>query len=168
MSEDLEGVKGIMYYQNVDESNRKNANDFICSHWFSTDIVIRGKVVDLTTVDGIICYDSTRIVGLITYILADECEILSLDSIIENIGIGTELINQVIDIARDYNCSKVKLITTNDNIHAMKFYQKRGFDMARLYHNALEASRKLKSSIPLKGNYDIPIMHEIEFEMLLN
>ena len=41
------------------------------------------------------------------------------------------------------------LITTNDNINAIRFYQKRGFDMERLFHNALDMSRKIKPEIPL-------------------
>lgn len=59
------------------------------------------------------------------------------------------------------------MITTNDNINAMRFYQKLGFDMVRLYHNALDVSRRLKPSIPLIGEFDIPLKHEIEFEMNL-
>ncbi|WP_346873864.1 hypothetical protein [Clostridium sp. UBA5988] len=37
--------------------------------------------------------------------------------------------------------------------------------MAKLYHNALDISRKLKPTIPLIGDFDIPLKHEIEFEM---
>ncbi|WP_197537949.1 hypothetical protein [Clostridium bornimense] len=55
----------------------------------------------------------------------------------------------------------------NDNINAIKFYQKRGFDMIKIYHNAIEESRKLKPIIPLIGNYGIPIKHEIEFQKLI-
>ena len=62
---------------------------------------------------------------------------------------------------------KLKLITTNDNLNAIKFYQKRGFDMTFIYVNAVEAARKIKPSIPEKGDYDIPIRHEIEFEKLI-
>lgn len=58
-------------------------------------------------------------------------------------------------------------LTTNDNINAIRFYQKRGFDMARFYHNALNVSRKLKSQIPIIGDNGIPLQHEIEFEYCL-
>lgn len=37
--------------------------------------------------------------------------------------------------------------------------------MTNLYRNALNVSRELKPSIPLLGDFDIPIKHEIEFEM---
>ena len=62
---------------------------------------------------------------------------------------------------------RIELITTNDNLNAMRFYQKRGFDMVKLYHNALEISRKLKPSIPEVGEFGIPLRHEIEFEMVI-
>lgn len=65
------------------------------------------------------------------------------------------------------NINKIKVIATNDNIDAIKFYQKRGFDMIKIYHNAIGESRKLKPTIPLIDNYGIPIMHEIEFQKLI-
>ena len=64
-------------------------------------------------------------------------------------------------------CSRITLITTNDNLAALKFYQKRGFDMVRLYRNAVEQARKIKPMIPLLGYDDIPVRHEIELEMIL-
>ncbi len=157
-----------MIFQNINEQNRSAINQFIQENWYSSEMVIRGKIVDMTLVDGIAVYESNSIIGLLTYeITNDECEILSLDSKYENQGIGTELIKRVIDIARNHGCMRLKLITTNDNINAIKFYQKRGFDMVRLYHNALDISRRLKPSIPMIGEYGIPLMHEIEFEMNL-
>lgn len=150
----------------ISAENRKQVNDFISSHWFSTDLVIRGELFDSTILDGIVIFENAIIIGLVTYRIKDnECEIMSLDSLRENQGIGTTLINKVVEIANKEKCMKIKLITTNDNINALRFYQKRGFDMVRLYHNALDISRKLKPSIPMLGEFDIPIRHEIEFEM---
>ena len=94
-------------------------------------------------------------------------EILSLDSLREKNGIGTALINKVIEVAKNKDCTRIKLITTNDNLSALRFYQKRGFEMARLYRNAVEESRIVKPQIPLTGEDGIPIRHEIELEMYL-
>lgn len=146
--------------------NRNQINDFIRIHWFSTDMVVRGRIIDMTTAEGFAVYENGNIIGLITYIVKDnECEIMSLDSLKERQGIGTVLLNKVIETAAKESWAKIKLITTNDNINAIGFYQKRGFDMVRLYHNALDISRKLKPSIPLLGDNNIPLKHEIEFEM---
>lgn len=157
-----------MVFNEINGKNRTEVNRFLQDNWYSTDIILRGRVVDMTLAEGIVVYESNIIIGLITYEISNgECEILSLDSKRENEGIGTELIQRVIEIAKSNNCNKVKLITTNDNINAIKFYQRRGFDMARIYHNALDISRQLKPSIPLKGEFDILLMHEIEFEMTI-
>ncbi|OOM80543.1 GNAT family N-acetyltransferase [Clostridium sp. BL-8] len=153
----------------ISSENRNQINEFIMSHWFSTDMVVRGEIVDMRLIDGFVMYDNEEIIGLVTYrVKASECEIMSLDSLMERQGIGTVLLNKVIEVARGENCSKVKIITTNDNINALGFYQQRGFDMVNLYHNALNDSRKLKPSIPLVGDFGIPLMHEIEFEMNLD
>jgi ribosomal protein S18 acetylase RimI-like enzyme len=129
-------------------------------------MVVRGEVVDMTVLDGFVVYDEEDIIGLITYkIEHNECEIMSLDSLRENQGIGTALVDKVIERANKEKCSKVKLITTNDNINALRLYQKRGFDMVKLYYNAVDTARTLKPSIPMLGDFEIPIKHEIEFEM---
>jgi GNAT superfamily N-acetyltransferase len=155
-----------MNVKTISSDNREQINDFISSHWFSTVMVVRGELVDMTILDGFAAYEGEKIIGLVTYKIKDtECEIMSLDSLMEKQGIGTALVNKVIETARENKCMKIKLITTNDNINAIRFYQKLGFDMAKLYHNALDISRKLKPSIPLLGEFDIPLKHEIEFEM---
>jgi len=144
--------------------NRERVNEFILSRWFSLDMIIRGEVVDMRLADGFIAYKDETILGLITYrYISRDCEILSLDSLKENQGIGTALIGKVKETAVAAKCERLKLITTNDNIHAIRFYQKRGFDLACLYHDAVDAARRLKPSIPLLGDDDIPIRHELEF-----
>lgn len=71
------------------------------------------------------------------------------------------------EAAREARCRRIVLITTNDNIEALYFYQRRGFDLAHIYRNALDVSRSLKPEIPLIGEHGIPLRHEIEFEMAL-
>lgn len=131
-------------------------------------MVVHGACIDLGTADGWYACEGGDMLGLITYRISDdEMEILSLDSIRENCGTGTALLNRALSEARARRLRRVKLITTNDNLRAMQFYQKRGFDMIKLHHNALEQSRKLKPEIPLIGDNGIPLRHEIEFEMKL-
>lgn len=153
----------------ITKENREEINKFIISNWYTKDMAIRGKLYDLTSMDGFAAYYEGKIVGLITYLKEEnnEYEIMSLDSFMERQGIGTELVRKVIEKAKQDKIKVIKLITTNDNINAIKFYQKIGFDLFRIYRNAVEASRKLKPSIPETGYYGIPIKHEIEFQMKL-
>ena len=157
-----------MDIQQIDPLNREQIDAFIVRHWFSMQMVVRGESIDLGTASGYCAMDGDEIIGLITYRTADgEMEILSLDSLRENKGIGTALLNKAIHKAVEIGCAKITLITTNDNLSALRFYQKRGFDMVRIHRNALEQSRKIKPEIPLIGENGIPLKHEIELEMLL-
>ena len=157
-----------MEYVFINEEKCKEVTDCIVEHWLSAEMVIRGAVVDMTKVDGIAVLEDKKIIALLTFAVnADVCEIISLDSLTEGKGIASSLIEKIIAAARQKHCKKVIVITTNDNINAIRFYQKRGFDMVKLYHNALDASRRLKPQIPLIGENGIPLRHEIEFEYIL-
>lgn len=155
--------------EKITDKNREQVNAFLIQHWYTTKMVICGRVIDLSVADGFVFVDETEIVGLITYIINEKVlEILSLDSIYENQGIGTMLLNQVIREAEKNSCRRIVLITTNDNMNALRFYQKRGFEMIQLFYNSVEKSRKLKPEIPLIGEYDIPLKSEIQMEMQLS
>ncbi len=56
------------------------------------------------------------------------------------------------------------MITTNDNLDALRFYQRRGFTITNVHTDALKESRRLKPEIPKTGLYDIPMRDEIELE----
>ena len=156
----------ITEYLPIDAQNRQQANAFLSGRWFSTDMIVRGTKIDLTRAEGIAAMENGGIAGLLTYMVRGGiCEITSLDSLREGRGIGTALIGRAVRTAQERGCRKMIVVTTNDNIDAIRFYQKRGFDMAKLYRNALDVSRKMKPQIPLTGDYGIPLRHEIEFEL---
>lgn len=137
--------------------------------WGSEVIVTRGKIHQANQLPGFIALLDNEKVGLVTYILDNnECEIITLNSLVEEKGTGTALLEKVIELARDKKCKRVWLITTNDNTEALKFYQKRGFTLKALYPNAIKESRKLKPEIPEMGENGIPIRDEIEMEMILD
>lgn len=154
--------------EEITEKNRQSVNDILINEWEATDIIIRGKIIDGTKLDGFLAMKDNEIIGLITYMIENnECEIVSLNSFEENKGIATRLINIVKALAIKKNCTRLKLITTNDNIRGIEFYQKRGFVFANIYINAIENSRKLKPEIPLYADNGLPIRDEIEFEIKL-
>ena len=92
---------------------------------------------------------------------------MTIESTKPGIGIGTMLIKAVTQTAREAGCKRLWLITTNDNLHALHFYQKRGFRLVTVHRNAVDAARQLKPRIPLIGNDQIPLHDEIELEMML-
>jgi hypothetical protein len=82
-------------------------------------------------------------------------------------GVGTALIEAVKVAAIEAGCRRLWLMTTNDNLHALGFYQRRGFRLVAVYPGAVDAARLLKPEIPLLGNDGIPIRDEIELEIAL-
>jgi ribosomal protein S18 acetylase RimI-like enzyme len=108
-------------------------------------------------------------VGLVTYnIISASCEIVTINSNRSSSGVGTALFEAVRNIAITSGCKRLWLITTNDNLNALRFYQKRGFVLVTIHRNELELSRKLKPEISLIGNAGIPLRDEIELEIMLD
>ena len=141
---------------------------FWVEHWGSEEMITRGNVYRPEQLEGFVLEDGQEWVGLLTFVVKDdECEVTSLDSLRERHGIGSKLIDQAIQEARARGCNRLFLITTNDNLNALGFYQKRGFEIAAIYRGAVNESRKRKPSIPLVGYNHIPLRDEIELEMSL-
>ena len=141
---------------------------FWIEHWDGEEMVTHGIVHRPEQLDGYVVEDGKEWIGLITFLVKDdECEVASLDSLRGGQGIGTKLINTVLAEARKQNCRRVFLSTTNDNMNALRFYQKRGFELVAIHRGAVNEARKIKPSIPLTGFGDIPLRDEIELEMSL-
>ena len=124
----------------------------------------RGVLHDTSDSDGFVAVENGVIAGFILYEMREsQCELLVLESVKENQGVGTSLLDAVKMVARENACTRVWLITTNDNTHAIRHYQRRGFELIAVHIDAVAESRRLKPSIPLTGFDDIPIKHEFEF-----
>lgn len=149
-------------------SDRTWIASLLIERWGSTIMVTRGVIHDVASLPAFVAATVEEPVGLVTYrIYGDQCEMTSLDSLKKGIGVGTALIEAVKVEARKAGCKRLWLITTNDNLHAIEFYRKRGFSLIAVHSNAIEISRKLKPSIPLLGLDDIPIRDEVEFAIEL-
>jgi ribosomal protein S18 acetylase RimI-like enzyme len=141
---------------------------FIKSRWGAEIVVAKGRAIRPAELDGLAAFNGKHPIGLLTYDVAGpDCEIVTLDSTTEGEGVGTALINNVREAAKAKGCKRLWLITTNDNLNALGFYQRRGFYLVALYPNALETSRKIKPQISLKGANGIPIRDELELELNL-
>ena len=152
---------------NVDDLPRLRA--IWKENWGDEFVVAHDVIYYPDTLDGFIALDGDEWIGEITYTLSEnECEIVSLDSAREGMGVGTMLIHKVVEEARKKDCGRIFLITTNDNLNALGFYQKRGFELVAVYRGAVNASRKIKPGISLIGANNIPLRDEIELEMILN
>lgn len=131
-------------------------------------MVSRGVLYEVLDYPGFVAIVGGEAQAILTYRMhGHECEVLLIHSETEGLGVGSALIDHAADTAREAGCDRLWLVTTNDNIHAIRWYQKRGFTIAAVHVNALAESRKLKPEIPLVGQDGIPLRDEIEFEMFL-
>ncbi len=128
-------------------------------------MIVHGETIRPEQVQGFATEDWG---GLVTYRIRNrDCEIVSLDSLDEGRGIGTALLRAVVDEARVRRCVCLVLTTTNDNLRALGFYQKRGFTLVKVRPGAVDETRKMKPAIPEIGENGIPLRDEIDLEMKL-
>jgi ribosomal protein S18 acetylase RimI-like enzyme len=128
--------------------------------------VSHGKVWRPAELDGLIAVDDTEVVGVLTYevVPPDAVEIVTIDTLRPHAGIGTALLDAAEQIAIELGAERLVLTTTNDNIDAIRFYQRRGFRLTVLRPGEVARSRELKPEIPLVGAYDIPLTDELELQ----
>lgn len=172
MQEEQE-TESLFTIRSLTQQDRNWVAHFMDEHWGSTKIVSRGRAFYGHLLPGFAAEmndapEDAPAAGIITYnIEGDQCEIVTMNSLERGIGIGMALMEQVKEVATEAGCKRIWMITTNDNLEALEYYQKRGFQLCAVHPNALIEARKIKPQIPLVGKHDIPLRDEIELEMKL-
>ncbi|MFZ1684828.1 MAG: GNAT family N-acetyltransferase [Candidatus Zixiibacteriota bacterium] len=135
--------------------------------WGGDFIVSNGRKLVPEQLQGFYAADdSGNRVGLATYeVVGKDCELVSLNSFSKFAGIGSALITQVTKMAAAHGCHRIWLTTSNDNLDALRFYQRRGYAIVGVNRNAIDETRKLKPTIPALGSFGIPIRDEIILEV---
>ncbi|MBK7048506.1 MAG: GNAT family N-acetyltransferase [bacterium] len=136
---------------------------------FGGDFVVsRSEVHDPHKLPGFIATEGRERVGLATYcIWGGACELVTIDALCQYMGVGTMLLDKVEEVARAAGCESIWTITTNDNLDAQRFFQKRGFMISQVRLGGMTKIRLLKPNVPKVGYYGIPVRDEIEFEKRL-
>ncbi len=152
----------------VREVNRGDAQwvrQLMTERWGADFIVAHGRVYHCADLRGFAAASGKERAGLLTYVIeGTDCEIVSLDSLRPGIGIGSALVEAVKATAWKAGCRRLWLTTTNDNLNALRFYQKRGFRLVKIHRDAVECARRLKP-IPATSADGISIRDEIELEL---
>ena len=163
----------------LERTDRDWVAHFLDEHWGSTRIVSRGQsfyghllpgfIAERTTIDEESDEEKPERIGLMLYNIEEtECEILTLNSTEEGIGVGTALVATLREGLKDTDIERVWLITTNDNLSALKFWQKHDFVLTALHVDSIQEARRLKPQIPIIGQDGIPVRDELELEWRTN
>ncbi len=152
----------------IEPHERERIKAFIAGQWGAPTVVAHGVVYRPHELPGLLAEEEGQLIGLLAYhIEGDACEIVTIDAVVQGSGVGTALLEAVRKAAQAEGCRRLWLITTNDNLDALRFYQRRGFRLVALRPGAVSESRRLKPSIPQVGAYGIPLRDELELELTL-
>ena len=135
----------------LDDSDRERVAAFYRTHWGSDRVVSQGRMHRVAELPGFVATsgEGNDITGLVTYLIeGDRCEVVTLDAVQQGRATGTALLERAVEAARAAGCRQVLLVTTNDNMRALRFYQRRGFRLVALNAGALDRSRTLKPGDP--------------------
>ncbi|WP_428646048.1 GNAT family N-acetyltransferase [Roseibium sp.] len=152
----------------ITEDDKEAVFQLLTERWASPEMLLDGEIIDATSLPGYTAYDGSDLVGLVTLIKRDnEWEILTLDSLSRWGGTGTLLLDAVIEEARASGINRIVVRTSNDNLDAFRFYQRRRFRLERVVQGVIDAEREKRPEIPLRGDYGIEIHDEVLFARTL-
>jgi GNAT superfamily N-acetyltransferase len=144
------------------------ARALVVEYW-GRAVVRRGESVEVENLPGFEAWIGDDRAGLLTYaVRGDECEVVTLHSLLPGRGAGRALMDAARSAAVDAGCRRLWLVTTNDNVGALAFYQRWGMDLCAFRRGAVDDSRRtLKPSIPERDERGVRIAHELELELPL-
>jgi GNAT superfamily N-acetyltransferase len=131
--------------------------------WGSATQIVHQTVYRPADLPGLIAERGSRVVGLLTFHVADGVlEVVTLNALERRAGVGTLLMEAAAAEARQLRCRELRLTTTNDNLDALRFYQRRGLRLVALRPGAVDRARAERPEIPPVGDYGIPLRDEID------
>jgi ribosomal protein S18 acetylase RimI-like enzyme len=159
-----EGRPGQVRIRSREDGDRGAAARFLERQWGSAVQVAHGTVFRPAELPGLIAQTPGEpMAGLLTYeIHGAVLEIVTLNAVPRQAGTGTALIEEAVAEAARRGCREARLTTTNDNVGALRFYQRRGFRLVGLRAGAVSRARRAKPEIPLTGEHGIPLRDELD------
>ena len=152
----------------MDASDRNSVRQAVEAFWGSVVIIAHLESFNCDTLPGFVAQRDAALVGFLHYQIDGEaCEVLTLAALTPRQGVGSALMAAIEAHARTQGCTRLHLVTTNDNREALAFYQNRGFHIKTVFPGRINAARKIKPSIPKIAENGIPIEDEILLEKTL-
>ncbi|MEJ8472696.1 GNAT family N-acetyltransferase [Roseibium algae] len=152
----------------IQDEDHVAVRQLLVERWTGPEIMLDDQTVDASRLPGYVAVVGDEFAGLVTVIKREgEWEILTLDSLNRWAGTGTLLLDAVVKEARETDVPRLTVRTSNDNLDAFRFYQRRGFRMERVAQGVIDREREQKPEIPVRGDHGIPIHDEVLFARAL-
>ena len=145
----------------ADKDEREVAVDLLVRRW-GDPIVVRSRIYRIDACDIFVAGDMQ---GLAAVSGSDRpiAELVAINAFVRHRGIGSALLRSIVESLEGFEI--LRLTTTNDNLDALRFYQRRGFRLQALRPGAVDAARLHKPTISAVGEHGIPIRDELDLAL---
>jgi ribosomal protein S18 acetylase RimI-like enzyme len=151
------------------DGDRAWIDALMLERWSGPTQVANGREYRPADLPGFIAFEGSERVGYAPFeVIGDTCWVALLQSLSEGRGIGSALVQAIIEEGRALGCARIAVVTTNDNLRAARLYEHLGFRVAEVRVGAVTASRAIKPTIPMFADDGTPITDEIEYELRLD
>ena len=148
------------------EADRAAARELFDQDFGRTKIVAFGEVVDIEQMPALVAVMHDAPSGALAYrLLGDALHIVALatDPMWQRSGVGGYLIAEAELLARRLNITRLVVSTTNDNLPALYFYQRKGYRLTELVPDSVLT----QTHQVVAGFAGIPARDEIRLEKRL-
>jgi len=129
-----------------------------------------GQEHDVLGLPGFGAWGGDELIGLATWTAERpraELAVLAVAGGHRGHGIGGVLLEWVAAAGRKHGTHHLWLVTTNDNLDALRLYQRHAFRLVELHAGAMDDAREHKPEIPRDGRCGIPLRDELVLERRL-
>ena len=150
----------------ANDADRAAARELFQRDFGRTKIVAFGEVMDIEATSALVAVMSTEPSGALAYrLLGDSLHIVALatDPMWQRSGVGAYLVAEAELLARRLRLARLIVSTTNDNLPALYFYQRRGYRLTSLVPDSVVGLTHETHS----GFAGIPVRDEIRLEKTL-
>lgn len=153
----------------AETADRDRIVALLTARWGGTTVVAHGRAYEAADLPALLAERDGQLAGLLTYeIAAGGLEVVTLDAVMPGVGAGTALLAAATGLAREAGADRLWLVTSTDNLDALRFYQRRGLRIVGVSPGAVDEARQLKPSIPLVGAHGIELHDELTLELRLD
>jgi GNAT superfamily N-acetyltransferase len=146
--------------------DRAAARELFQRDFGRTKIVAFGEIMDIEQMPALVAIVHTEPSGALAYrLFGDALHLVALatDPMWQRSGVGAYLVAEAELLARKLGLQRLVVATTNDNLPALYFYQRRGFQMSELVRDSITLNTKQEQH----GFAGIPVRDEIRLEKRL-
>ena len=148
------------------DSDRAAARELFTRDFGRTQIVAFGEVMDIDQMPALVAVRYLDPSGALAYrLFGDALHIVALatDPMWQRSGVGGHLVAEAELIARRLQLRRLIVSTTNDNLPALYFYQRRGYRMTDFVPNSII----MHTGQEVAGFAGIPVRDEVRLEKTL-